>query len=180
MEELSRPKNPEIKYPEITVEIAEMYKTDQDMRHRALENNGTAQAEQVATVDRKNTDRMKEVVSQIGWPSVSKVGRDASIGAWLLVQHADHDVEFQSYCLSLMKELSSEEVRLQDIALLTDRIRVNKGEPQVYGTQFRQIDGKHVPKTIEDIENVNKRRKEMGLDTLEENIQGMYKKYPLK
>ena len=56
----------------------------------------------------------------------------------------------------------------------------NNGLPQIYGTQFRQVDGKHVPKDIEDIEHVNERRKAMGLDTLEENIERMYKKYPIK
>lgn len=179
MEESFKEKTPKIEYSGIAMEIAKMYILDQDMRHKALENNGAIEAQKVATVDRENTDRMKEIVSQIGWPSLSKVGKDASFGAWLLVQHADHDVEFQSYCLSLMKDLPSGEVRLQDIALLTDRIQVNKGERQIYGTQFRQIDGKHVPKEIEDIENVNKRRKEMGLDTLEEHIERMYKKYPM-
>jgi len=50
----------------------------------------------------------------------------------------------------------------------------------LYGTQFRQIDGKHVPKDIEDIEHVDERRAEMGLDTLMENIARINSKYPLK
>ena len=166
----------QIKFPEIAQEIIGMTEVDQDMREKEINEPDFLDD----TIDKKNTEGMKEIVEEIGWPSVSKVGKKASIDAWLLVQHADHDVDFQSYCLSLMNELPAGEVRAEDIALLTDRVRVNSGQPQVYGTQFREMDGKHVPKDIEGIENVNERRKAIGLDTLEENIERMYKKYPVK
>lgn len=164
-----------IEYPEIAKEIEVMRDFDQDMREKSLEDDSWDDG-----LDRKNTERMKEIIAEIGWPSISKVGANASTAAWLLVQHADHDVEFQSYCLGLMQEMPREEVRSEDVALLTDRVRVNKGLPQVYGTQFTQVDGKHVPRDIEDPENVDERRKLVGLDTLDENIKRMYKKYPIK
>jgi len=166
----------QIGFPEIAQEINEMAAADQDMREKEINEPDFWDD----SVDKKNTEGMKKIIGEIGWPSVSKVGKEASIDAWLLVQHADHDVDFQSYCLSLINELPVGEARAEDIALLTDRVRVNSGQPQVYGTQFRQMDGKHVPKDIEDIENVNERRKAVGLDSLEENIERMYKKYPLK
>lgn len=164
-----------MEYPQIAKDIIAMRDSDQDMREKSLEDDSWDEE-----VDKKNTERMKEIVEKIGWPSISKVGREASEAAWLLVQHADHDVEFQSQCLSLMQRLPVGDVSLQDVALLTDRIRVNKGLSQIYGTQFRQIDGKHVPKDIEDMGNVDKRRAEMGLDTLDENIKRIYEKYPIE
>ncbi len=180
MEDSPQQKTPEIQYPEIAVEITAMRDADQEMRQRALDNDYVIESEEDDNLDKKNTEKMREIIDEIGWPSASKVGKDASIAAWLLVQHADHDVDFQSRCLSLIQELPVGEVRPQDIALLTDRIRVNSGQPQVYGTQFREVGGKHVPKDIEDIETVDERRKVMGLDTLEENIRRMYEKYPMK
>ena len=165
----------QIQFPNLAVEINKMIEADQDMRERNLKDDSWDKE-----LDKKNTRRMKEIVDEIGWPSISKVGSEASVGAWLLVQHADHDVAFQSLCLALMKELPAGEVRSQDIALLTDRVRVNQGRTQLYGTQFRQIKGKHVPRDIEDIEHVDERRKAVGLDTLAENIARMESKYPLK
>jgi hypothetical protein len=164
-----------IEFPDIASEIIRMYEIDQDMREKNLQNDYWDEE-----VDRKNTKRMKEIVNEIGWPSISRVGSEASMSAWLLVQHADHDVEFQSHCLTLMKDLPEGEVGSENIAMLTDRVMINQGKPQVYGTQFKQVNGAHVPKDIEDIEHVDERRKSMGLDTLEENINRIKLKYPLK
>ncbi len=171
----------EILYPEISSEIIKMRDVDQEMRHRVMANNGLPTSDADFEVDKNNTSRMRQIVAQIGWPNVSKVGRDASTAAWLLVQHADHDVDFQNICLELMNtEEEGGEVSKKDIAMLTDRVKVNQNIPQIYGTQFRQIDGKHVPKEIENMEGLNERRLSMGLDTFEENLEIMNKKYPTK
>lgn len=150
-----------------------MCEVDQDMRERSLNDDSLWDE----SVDLRNTMRMKEIVSEIGWPTADKVGEIAASQAWLLVQHADHDVAFQKECLALMKAAEPGQVSLRDIALLEDRVRVNSGEPQLYGTQFRQEGGKHVPQPIEDAANVNERRKAMSLDTFEENIARMYERY---
>jgi hypothetical protein len=165
-------------YAEVSAEILRMAEADQTMRQRAIENDGIIKGDEDASLDKENTERMKQIVAQIGWPTIAKVGRDASVASWLLVQHADHDPDFQEECLNLMKKCSSEDVRPVDVAMLTDRICVNRKQPQIYGTQFQQIDGKHVPREIADHEHVNERRQLMGLDTLEENTERMYKKYP--
>ena len=165
-----------IQFPDIAREIMVMVKADQDMRERNI----LQDEHWDASVDKNNTVRMKQIVEEIGWPTVSKVGVEASYSAWLLVQHADHDVDFQKHALSLMQEQPSGEIDTKDLALLTDRVRINSGQPQLYGTQFTQIDGKHVPKEIEDIANVDARRKLIGLDTLAENIESMNVKYPFK
>jgi len=57
-----------------------------------------------------------------------------------------------------------------DLAYLVDRVRVAKGQPQVYGTQLGAgPDGELIPRTpIEDEANVDARRAAAGLGTLEE------------
>lgn len=169
-----------IQYPEIAAEIAAMRDADQAMRKRWEEYNQLPERpeepEEDRNLDERNTSRMKEIVEQIGWPTISKVGKEASDNAWLLVQHADQDVEFQQYCLDLMKREPSAEVDMGNIAYLEDRVRVNTGRPQVYGTQFRWEGSKPI-QNIEDIENVDQRRAEVGLDTLEENLKRMQEKY---
>lgn len=163
-----------IHYPDITSEFQKMVDADQDMRERSEIEPDFWDDE----VDKKNTERMKEIISEIGFPTISKVGKEGNYNAWLLIQHADHDVEFQKMCLSLMKGVPLGEVERRDIAYLEDRIRVNQKQGQIYGTQFTQEGGKHIPRPIEDEGNVDIRRAQMGMDTLADQIALMYKKYP--
>lgn len=151
-----------------------MIDADQKMRERQLLEEDYWDDE----LDIKNTTRMKEIVAEIGWPTVSKVGKQIAHDSWLLVQHSDHDIDFQEQCLVLMKSAPTNEVEKRDIAFLEDRIRVNQGRKQLYGTQFIQKDGKHIPQPIEDEQAVDTRRAEMGMGTLVERIDEMYKKYP--
>lgn len=160
-------------FPHITHEIKLMVDEDQSMRLKGVEDHEYWDA----SVDERNTKRMKEIVGEIGWPTVSKVGEKGMKNAWLLVQHADRDVEFQIQCLSLMKEAPEGEVSKKLIAYLEDRVRVNQGQGQLYGTQFIQEGGKHVPRPIEDEDKVDERREVMGMDTLEDQIKLMYERY---
>jgi hypothetical protein len=55
---------------------------------------------------------------------------------------------------------------------------VGENEKQVYGTQFREVNGKMEPFPIEDEANVDERRKEVGLPPLAEYrkmIEQLYK-----
>lgn len=180
MENFDKQKEEGILFAEIAEEINAMRDADQEMRKRALDNNGVIESEEDDTLDQRNTERMKEIIDQIGWPTVSKVGKKASTNAWLLVQHADHDVEFQKLCLSLMKEQIEGEVDQKDIAYLEDRVRVNTGQPQIYGTQFRWEGGNKPIQDIEDIENVDERRRVVGLNTLAENLGEIYENYKIE
>lgn len=177
MENVDEQKTKEAQLLKMAEEISEMTKVDQDMRKRVMANKGIVESKEDETLDNRNMERMREIVEQIGWPTISKVGKEASTDAWLLVQHADHNVKFQRYCLNLMKGEPADEVDLHDIAYLEDRVRINSGQPQLYGTQFRWTADNKPIQDIEDPENFDVRRKEMGLKTLAENLEEMYEKY---
>lgn len=128
----------------------------------------------MAEVDRRNTNRMKEIVSKHGWPTKSMVGADGARAAWLLVQHGDHAVAFQRTCLGLMKaHKETGLVNGANIAYLTDRVHVNEGKPQVFGTQFHVVEGIRQPRPIREPERADERRKSMGLSTLKEYTEFM-------
>jgi hypothetical protein len=123
------------------------------------------------TIDTDNTERMKVIIRQYGWPGPSLVGRDGTEAAWLLVQHAD--AAFQKAVLPLVeKAYKRGELSGQLYALLLDRVLVSEGKLQVYGTQAKPFDQwkGHEPvlEPIEDEANVDKRRAEVGLFTLSE------------
>src|SRR6266481_3961143 len=152
-------------YFELSKEIDEMAAKDQLARAKYFNGEGEPDLE----LDKKNTTRLKEIVEEIGWPGISKVGPTSSNNAWLLAQHSDHDIAFQIECLTLMKAEQKNEVAQKNIAFLEDRILVNKGLPQIYGTQFKKDSfGKWLPKPIENRNDLNVRRLGMGLESFEE------------
>lgn len=170
-----------VKHTDISAEILKRTKADQEMRAKSHSDDSIWDER----VDQDNTDAMKSIVQEIGWPTVSKVGKEASHAAWLLVQHADHDPAFQQYCLDLMKAEPEGEVVRREIAFLEDRIRVNTNQPQVYGTQFeetrdtetRQTVTAYGPRAIEDPEGLDARRAAMGLEPFEEYWRSLTDRY---
>lgn len=162
-----------ILYPEIASELSEMLRVDQEMREKNINDSEFWDDE----VDRNNTERMKAIVAKIGWPTKSKVGLEGAHQAWLIVQHADKNVDFQIQCLDLMKQESSDEVEKRSVAYLEDRVRVNQGRSQLYGTQFYYYNGKYGPRPIDDMEHLEERRKEMGLESMEEYERILHEKY---
>lgn len=156
--------------PEIDLarELEAMARTDQIARRASSDAFRSLEA-----IDRQNTARLREIVDRIGWPSVSKVGREGAHWAWLLVQHADQDPAFQKRCLELMKALLPDDVSPTDVAYLEDRVRVREGRPQLYGTQFsRQADGTMDHGPVEDPEGLDARRAVVGMMPIDEYRKG--------
>jgi hypothetical protein len=87
--------------------------------------------------DEENTAKLKKIVEEKGWPSISIVGEGASRSAWLLIQHADHDPAFQLKALRLMEPLAKKgDVTKNNYAYLYDRIMLKLNGKQRFGTQF--------------------------------------------
>lgn len=151
----------------LSSEINQMAKLDQIARKATLRDDSAWK--KVRVIDKENLIKIKKIVKKHGWPIIELVGKKASNNAWLIVQHADADVDFQEYCLQLIKKaIKVNEIAKSNIAYLTDRILVNKGKPQIYGTQFRKNpSGELVPQKIKSEKNLNALRKKMRLETFE-------------
>lgn len=118
-------------------------------------------------IDASNTSRFKVLLRQCDWPDQRKYGTEASNAAWLLVQHADLDVQFQKQALVYLSKTAKDGgAPLRQVAYLTDRVRLAEGHPQYFGTQFRAEDGRVVMEPIEDEANVDVRRQQHGLQPL--------------
>ena len=168
--------------PKLRSELLAMAKQDQDLREKWINapKNPKIDAE-VKAVDTKNTARMKQIVTQYGWPSQNLVGKDGADAAWLLVQHADADPAFQAHCLPLMQEAAEHgEASKESLALLTDRVLLAQGKKQVYGSQFTWKTGKVEPLPLEDPAHVDERRKSMGMMPLAEYKEMLIKAYKLE
>ena len=150
----------------IAAEILGMAEADQKMRHEV----STDQRSWDRSVDERNAARMRAIVSQMGWPTTSKVGAQAEHMAWLLVQHAE--LEFQKECFALMAREPADEVCPRHLAYLEDRIRVREGLPQRYGTQLQKSGEGWQPLPTEEPDSLDARRQAVGLEPISEYLEG--------
>jgi hypothetical protein len=115
-------------------------------------------------VDSANLGWLKTTVAARGWPGRSLVGSEASHYAFLIAQHAVQDTLFQARVLGLMEQgIPQQEVDGQDFALLSDRMAVQRGLPQQFGTQARLDNRRIIFHPILDSANVDERRRKIGL-----------------
>lgn len=123
------------------------------------------------SLDRVHTERLREMIDRIGWPTRAKVGFKAAQAAWLLAQHADHDRDLQRRCLELMRAAPAGDVLSSNLAYLEDRVRIGEGRSQMYGTQLRRrSDGEYEPLPLEDPQHVDELRASVGLGPLYEYV----------
>ncbi|MFP2956854.1 DUF6624 domain-containing protein [Myxococcus sp. 1LA] len=111
---------------------------------------------------------LRDTIKAHGWPGHGLVGRSAAAAAWRLIQHAECSLAFQKRCLSLLRNAANRgDVPIQQVAYLTDVVRMREGKKQLYGTKFRKVKGQLVPYPIEKEASVDERRKQMNLPSLE-------------
>ncbi|WP_374464444.1 DUF6624 domain-containing protein [Chryseobacterium sp.] len=113
-------------------------------------------------VHKANAERLREIMAEIGYPTISKVGEKANDAAWLIIQHAIGEPEFMKACYAMMEENGSDINPLHK-AYLYDRIQVFQSKPQRYVTQLT-AGGIIYP--VENKENVNKERETVNLPPL--------------
>ncbi|MCD6012458.1 MAG: hypothetical protein K0Q79_2320 [Flavipsychrobacter sp.] len=143
-------------------ELALIYERDQKTRK------GTDSASYVAFIDSTNLVRVEYIVKKYGWLGRSAIGTRANFTLYLVIQHAELEVQ-EKYLPLLKKSVDDSESRPVDLAYLQDRVLMRKGKKQLYGSQvvFDKT-GAQVLHPIEDEKNVNVRRAGVGLEPLEE------------
>jgi len=170
--------------PTLRQELLQLVEQDQAIRNelikKGIEHPDESVLARMKVIDAANTERMRAIVRQYGWPGPELVGQDGTEAAFLLVQHAD--LALQKEMLPLVeKSYKSGQLSGQSYALLLDRVLVGEGKPQVYGTQAKRMEewkGREpVLQPIEDEANVDKRRAEVGLFPLSEYRELLKKMY---
>ncbi|TYB49343.1 hypothetical protein FXF69_09695 [Actinomadura chibensis] len=120
-------------------------------------------------VDDRNAAWLDRVVRRHGWPGNALVGARAADAAWLLAQHADRRRRAQRRLLLALRDaVARGDADRKHLAYLEDRVRVNAGRPQRYGTQYTETESGFGPRPIEDPDGLDERRAEMGLPPMDE------------
>lgn len=122
-------------------------------------------AAETCRTDRANTEWLKADVRANGWPRPSREGPQMANDAWLLIQHADHDVAFQKEVLVRLEALlPSKDVSPHSYALLYDRVATAEKRLQRYGTQGRCVgEATWEPLPVEEPDHLDERRAKVGL-----------------
>lgn len=152
-------------------ELIAMRAEDRRVRQELVDSGalGGSYVPQMEAVHVTNAGRLKELILQHGWPDEERAGQDGAEAAWLIVQHAIGDPQFQRESLLLVRASAANgRIPLWHAAYLEDRIAMQEGRPQRYGTQWLDdpVDGRTRPWTLADPQRVNELRAAAGLNPM--------------
>ena len=125
-----------------------------------------------------NQERAERMFKKHGFLGFKQVGPAGSTQFWLLVQHCDKYPAFQRAVLPAMdREVKKGNAKPSDYALLYDRVQVNAGLSQSFGTQVTyevNTTGRAVPKIgLLDSVHVDQRREAYQLGSLKDYLNMM-------
>lgn len=171
-------------------ELQQMVEADQYMRNFYVETpylHGYSEDEKklfyekaivlMLSLDSKHTSEVKRLLKTYRWFTISSFDAETDRNAWLLVQHADNEPDFQKDVLKILETFYPDyETDPKNYAYLFDRVAISAHNPslrvlQKYGTQGEcKRPGEWKPFPIENPEQLDQRRFEVGLNPMTEYI----------
>lgn len=114
--------------------------------------------------------KVMKILDEYGWLGADVIGAQGNTTLFLVIQHAP--LETQLKYLPMMREaVKNKKASASSLALLEDRVALRSGKKQVYGSQVgRFASGTYYVQPLEDPDNVDKRRAEVGLSPLADYV----------
>jgi hypothetical protein len=131
----------------------------------------------IEKADAENLEALLKMVPPEGWFLKSRYGEKASNAAFHIIQHSDVD-QWKRFVPVLEPLVATGEVDGQSFGLMYDRLAVNEGRKQRYGSQMTCANGKWVPEPLEDPARVEEWRKAMGFPSTLEQYVAHFQTYP--
>lgn len=121
--------------------------------------------------DSINLIKVTEILDKNGWVGTDKIGGQANQTLFLVIQHSDLKTQ-QKYLPMMREAVKNKNANGSALALLEDRVGLGEGKRQVYGSQIGQDNEtqKHYVLPLDDPDNVDKRRAEVGLGPLADYV----------
>lgn len=133
----------------------------------------------VMALDERLVAELLPLVPEEGWFLPSVYGEKASSAAFLIIQHSD--VEQWRRFVPVLEPLAlAGQIDGQDYGLMYDRLAINEGRPQRYGSQVTCKGGKFVIDwdNLEDPTNADARRKAIGFHQTLAEYETNFARYP--
>jgi hypothetical protein len=131
----------------------------------------------IEAADIENQKALLAMVPPEGWFLKSRYGDKAANAAFHIVQHSEAEL-WKRFVPVLEPLVVTGEVEGQSFGLMYDRLAINEGRPQRYGSQMTCKDGKWIPDTLEDPARVNEWRTAMNFPQTFEEYLELWKQYP--
>lgn len=131
----------------------------------------------IEEADAENEKALLAMVPPEGWFLKSRYGEKAAKAAFHIVQHSNLEL-WRRFVPVLEPLVARGEVDGQSYGLMYDRLALNEGRPQRYGSQMVCKNGKYVVYALEAPETVDERRKAMGFLTPLAEYEAVFAKYP--
>lgn len=119
--------------------------------------------------DSINLIKVTKILDERGWVGKNTIGSQANQTLFLVIQHSP--LKTQQKYLPMMRDAVKEgNAKATALALLEDRVALREGKRQIYGSQasMNTPTRKSYIYPIEDPDNVDKRRAEIGLEPIAE------------
>ncbi|WGM30951.1 DUF6624 domain-containing protein [Brevundimonas sp. NIBR11] len=133
----------------------------------------------VTAMDHRLTAKLLKMIPPKGWFLQSVYGRQGAGAAFLIIQHSELE-HWRRFVPVLEPLVATGEVEGQSYGLMYDRLAINEGRPQRYGTQMTCVGGRWVidRENLEDPENVEARREAMGFPWTLAEYEARFADYP--
>lgn len=125
----------------------------------------------IAEKDSINLIKIQKILDERGWLGPDIIGNQGNTTLFLVIQHSDQAVQ-EKYLPMMREAVAKGNARPSSLALLEDRVALGQGKKQIYGSQIgRNAEtGEFYVSPLQDPDNVDKRRAEVGLGTLQEYV----------
>ncbi len=127
----------------------------------------------------QNADRLCAIIKKHGWPTVSLVGEDGVSAAFFLLRNSSAAQLKIQLIPVILAAATQGEISRPDVSSYIDRLRLDAGLKQLFGTQATIIDGFLVVFPIEAEKDVDLRRKQFELPPLADYLWFLQTKYSL-
>jgi hypothetical protein len=157
-------------------EIIKVSQDDQKFRstiQQAIRTHGQSSKEVIELwryqheLDYVNQKKIRAIINEYGYPGKTLVGEKYKNVAFLVIQHADLEMQEEFFPL-LFEEAKKDELDRLPILMLVDRIHLKKYGKQIHRSQsiLNQQTGKYEPAPIDNTINPNEIRVALGFKPL--------------
>lgn len=135
--------------------------------------------EPLGAMDERLLKELLTMVPAEGWFRKSVYGERAAGAAFLIIQHSDLE-QWRRFVPILEPLVAEGEVDGEAYGLMYDRLAINEGRPQRYGTQMTCKAGKFVIDwdNLEDPANAEERRRAMGFNWTLAEYEALFADHP--
>lgn len=117
--------------------------------------------------DSANQLQVVAILDTYGWLGVKEIGEQANTTLFMVIQHAGKAMQ-EKYLPIMRAAVKNGKAKARSLALLEDRVAIQQGRMQNYGSQvfFNSGTGQYFVLPLDDPDNVDERRAVVGLQPL--------------